>query len=310
MSPPILILAFNRPDKTRAVFDALRIARPTKVFFAVDGPRAGNAHDAARVPEVHSLASLIDWDCEVKRLFRDANLGCKAAVSSAINWFFEEVADGIILEDDCVPHLSFFRYCGELLERYRDDERVMMISGDNFQLGNRRTPHSYYFSRYSHIWGWATWRRAWHRYDHAMSIWPQVRDGGWLGDLFPGNPVAAMYWARIFEDTYLNKNDSWAYRWTFCCFANSGLAILPAVNLVSNIGFDMHATHTTAGANPLACLPVQEMTFPLNHPPFVIRDVIADEFTQRSVFGTRSLFQRVSGRLSGILRLADGPRQH
>jgi hypothetical protein len=309
-TPATLILAFNRPDKTRAVFDSVRAAKPRRLFVAVDGPRQGRAEDASNVLRVQSLANEVDWDCEVATLFRSANLGCKAAVSSAINWFFEHVDEGVILEDDCVPHPSFFRYAQELLQRYGHDQRIMTISGDNFQRGRRRGPYSYYFSRYSHIWGWATWRRAWRSYDHAMSAWPQVRDGGWLRDLFPGNPVAARYWARIFEETYRGKNDSWAYRWTFCCLANSGLTILPAVNLVSNIGFDVQATHTTAGANRLGGLPAEEMEFPLRHPPFVIRDTVADEFTQSSVFGTRSLRERAAGKLSAIFRLANAAQRH
>jgi hypothetical protein len=310
MTPATLILAFNRPDKTRAVLDAVREAKPARLFIAVDGPRDGRANDASNVVEVQSLTKQVDWDCEVATLFRVANLGCKAAVSSAISWFFEQVEEGVILEDDCVPHPSFFRYAQELLQRYADDERVMMISGDNFQRGNRRAPYSYYFSRYSHIWGWATWRRAWRSYDHAMSAWPQVRDGGWLRDLFPGDPVAARYWTRIFEDTYLDKNDSWAYRWIFCCFANSGLTILPAVNLVSNIGFDVQATHTTVGANRLAGLPAEEMAFPLRHPPFVIRDTAADEFTQTAVFGTRSFLQRAVGKLSNVFGGGGAAQRH
>lgn len=306
MAPPVLILAFNRPDKTRAVLDAVRGVGPKQLFFAVDGPRPGNADDARRVAEVQSLTRLIEWDCEIRTLFRTANLGCKAAVSAAIGWFFDQVECGVILEDDCIPHPSFFRFCAELLERYQHDERVMMISGDSFQLGRRRTSYSYYFSRYAHIWGWATWRRAWRCYDHGMHVWPEVRDAGWLHDLFPGSPGAVNYWTRIFEDTYLDRNQSWAYRWVFCCFANSGLVILPSVNLVSNIGFDTQATHTTASANRLASLPIEEMEYPLQHPPFVIRDVIADDFTQSAVFGTRSLLQRASGKLSAILGRDDG----
>jgi len=301
-SPAVLVLGFNRPDKTRLVLDAVREAVPSKVFFAVDGPRKERAGESARVLEVQSLAASIDWDCELRTLFRSANLGCRAAVSSAISWFFEEVEEGIVLEDDCVPHASFFPFAGELLQRYRHDERVMMISGDNFQFGRQRTPYSYYFSRYSHIWGWATWNRAWRLYGDGMSEWPELRDGGWLGDLFPENTKAATFWARIFEDTYCNRNDSWGYRWTFCCLANSGLTILPAVNLVSNIGFDMDATHTTASSNRLAALPTEEMTFPLQHPPFVIRDASADKFTQGVVYGPASLFQRARTRLSAFLR--------
>src|SRR4051812_40596985 len=155
--PPVLILAFNRPNTTARVFEALQPVKPARIFFAVDGPRPEKADDASRVAKVRELAAAVDWQSEVQTLFRPRNLGCKNAVSQAISWFFEHVEEGIIIEDDCVAHPSFFRFARELLERYRRDERVMMISADNFQQAGRQTPYSYYFSRFLHIWGWASW---------------------------------------------------------------------------------------------------------------------------------------------------------
>ncbi|MEO8165112.1 MAG: glycosyltransferase family 2 protein, partial [Betaproteobacteria bacterium] len=164
--PPVLIVGFNRPHTTTRVLESLRAAKPARVFFAVDGPRPDAVEDASRVDKVQSLVSLIDWDCEVQTLFRSNNLGCKLGVSSAISWFFQQVDAGIILEDDCIAHPSFFPYVRELLGRYAVDERLLMISGNNFQADRRKPADSYYFSRYAHIWGWATWRRAWQHYDH------------------------------------------------------------------------------------------------------------------------------------------------
>ena len=290
--PPVLLLGFNRPDTTSRVLEALRPVRPAALYFAVDGPRGGRAGERERVLEVQRLAGRIDWPCKVHTLFRDVNLGCKLAVSEALTWFFDRVEAGVVLEDDCVAHPSFFRFAAELLDRFRDDERVLMISGDNFQFGRRRTPYSYYFSLHTHIWGWASWRRAWKHYDHQMRLWPELRDGGWLQDVL-GDRAAAESWGRIFEETWREQNSSWAYRWTFAAWVQGALTVLPSVNLVSNIGFGERATHTRR-ANPLAALPAQPMDFPLSHPPYVIRDARADRYTQRTVFSSGSLLRRAA----------------
>lgn len=294
--PPVLVLAFNRPDTTSKVIDSLREIAPAQVFLAVDGLRPGRKDDKERVQAVRELAGLIDWKCQVHTLFRERNLGCKVAVSEAITWFLENVDAGIILEDDCVAHPSFFPYVAELLERYRDDERVFMISGDNFQFGRRGTGDSYYFSIYTHIWGWATWRRAWRLYDHKMSRWPQLREQGWLLDVLKDR-VAADYWTRIFDDTFAERNTSWAYRWTFSSWVNNALTVLPCVNLVSNIGFGDVATHTRNRTNRLAALPVDEMRLPLRHPGHVIRDARADSFTQRTVFASGPWWKRMAKKI-------------
>jgi hypothetical protein len=298
---PVLILAFNRPDTTRAVIECLRAIRPAHVYLAVDGPRTDRPGEAAQVGAVQALAQAIDWPCRVETLFRRVNRGCKLAVSEALSWFFERVDAGIVLEDDCLAHPSFFPFAAELLERFHDDERVMMISGDNFQFGQRRTPYSYYFSRHTHIWGWASWRRAWKRYDHRMQLWPQLRDGGWLSDVL-GDRAAVNYWTRIFEQTYREENSSWAYRWTFAAWVNHALTVLPSVNLVSNIGFGDDATHTTRRNNPLAALPAVAMSFPLAHPPFVIRDAEADRHTEALAFSSGSPLRRAARAIYRKLR--------
>ena len=292
-SPPVLVLAFNRPDTARRVFEVLRVVRPERVYFAVDGARAGKPEEPERVAQVQSLVDVIDWKCEVKTLFRSTNLGCKIAVSEAISWFFDQEEAGIVLEDDCLAHPSFIAFAGELLERYRDDERVMLISGNNFQFGRRRTSDSYYFSRYNHIWGWASWRRSWQLYDHGMKAWPAVRDGKWLDDILDESRAAA-YWAQIFDTTFHERNTSWAYRWTFSCWINDGLSILPTINLVSNIGFGSDATHTLRTESSIANLPLAEMPFPLRHPEFMIRDSVADLRTERTLFsGYPSIREKV-----------------
>jgi hypothetical protein len=300
MCPPVLVLAFNRPDTTARVLEALRAARPARVFFAVDGPRAARPGEAEAVAGVQALARSLDWDCEVRTLFRDTNLGCKIAVSEAISWFFSQVDEGIILEDDCVAHPSFFPFAAELLERYRHDERVMMVSGDNFQQGRRRTGYSYYFSRYTHIWGWASWRRAWSLYDHSMRAWPELRESGWLTGILDDRG-AVDYWTRIFDHTHGERNTSWAYRWMFAAWSNSGLTVLPSVNLVSNIGFGEQATHTVVHDSAKAALRLEEMAFPLRHPPYVVRDAQADLFSQRRLFSAPGLLQGAAARARRLL---------
>ena len=224
--------------------------------------------------------STVDWDCEVKTLFSDKNLGCKVAVSRAIDWFFEHVEEGIILEDDCLPHPTFFRFCEELLNKYRDDERIGQISGDNFQFGKKRTEYSYYFSRYTLIWGWATWRRAWKNYDVDMKSWPEIHDNGWLQDWL-GNKKLVHYWMRIFEMTYQGEINTWDYQWTFTCWIRNCLTILPNVNLISNIGFSAGGTHTSCKNDKSANIPVEAMEFPLRHPPFMSRDSSSDKLTEK-----------------------------
>src|SRR3954453_1153033 len=161
----VALLLFRRPEETARVFERIREARPRKLFLVADGPRPGNEEDAQGCEQARAVVERVDWPCDVVRDFADENLGLKKRIPRGLHRVFGEAPEAIILEDDCLPHPSFFRYCAELLERYRDDERVMMISGDNFQGGRRRTPDSYYFSRYVHSWGWATWRRAWQHFD-------------------------------------------------------------------------------------------------------------------------------------------------
>ncbi|MDH3318979.1 MAG: glycosyltransferase family 2 protein [Betaproteobacteria bacterium] len=305
LNTPVLLLLFNRPEVTVAVFDAIRRAAPARVYLAADGPRGDRPGEAARCVEARSIVSRVDWPCAVKTLFREENLGCKHAVSSAIDWFFEHEAEGIILEDDCLPGESFFPFARELLERYRDDHRIAMISGDNFLQGRRRTGYSYYFSRYAHIWGWATWRRAWRWYDHGMKLWPELREGGWLLDIL-GDPAAASYWTRVFDETHADRNGSWAFRWMFSIWAQSGLAILPNANLVSNIGFGEQATHTVSQGSALAQLRTAPMAFPLGHPPYVIRDGAADAHTQSRVFSAPPFWRRVANRARRALMPATG----
>jgi len=303
MNTPVALLVFNRPDLTERVFAEVARARPSKLLVVADGPRT----EAERVlcERTRAVVSRVDWDCEVLTDFAETNMGCKRRVSTGISWVFEQAEEAIILEDDCLPHPSFFRFCSELLERYRDDERVMMVSGDNFQLGRRRTPHSYYFSRHTHIWGWASWRRAWRHYDVGMEGWPGLREGPWLLDLH-GDEAAARHWRDSFDHVHSGRLDTWDYQWAYACWSQNGLVVLPEVNLVTNIGWRADATHTRSEESVAAGLEALEMEFPLGHPPRMIREREADQFTfellhRGEVAGGAGLYARLRGRLAAAV---------
>ncbi|KAM3110492.1 glycosyltransferase family 2 protein [Phormidesmis sp. 146-33] len=285
---PVAFLIFNRPHTTARVFEAIRQAKPTQLLVVADGPRSNRAGEAEQCAAVRAIIDQVDWDCDVLKNYSDVNLGCKQRVATGLDWVFEQVEEAIILEDDCLPDSTFFPFCEALLDRYRDDLRIMTISGNNFQFGRRRTPHSYYFSCYPHIWGWATWRRAWQQYDLEMQQWETLRDDNWLNDWL-GDKNAARYWTKMFQTFYENKIDTWDFAWIYSCWLQSGLTVLPHVNLVSNIGFDSVATHTRDVESAFANLPSTEMEFPLQHPPFMIRDRQADQFTEKTHFNPRLL---------------------
>jgi hypothetical protein len=292
LSTPILFITFKRPDTTIKVFEEIRKVKPKKLYLAQNYPSGKNFEDTEKWKKVRLIIENVDWDCEVKRLYRDHYFEVKISVSSAIDWFFSHVEEGIILEDDCVPDQSFFPFCQELLERYRNDTRIMMISGDNFQFGKRRTDCSYYFSRYAHIWGWATWKRAWNHYDVSMKMWPKIHDGGWLNAILDSSD-AVKYWTGCFEDTYTGKINTWDYQWVFTCWIQGGLSLMPEQNLITNIGFDPSSTHTAANSI-FSKLPFESIKFPLQHPGFVIRNIEADRFTEKIWYShARSLKSRL-----------------
>lgn len=279
---PIAFIIFNRPDATRQVFEAIRIARPQQLYVIADAPRSNHPDDIAKCAATRAIIEEVDWDCQVFKNYADLNMGCGLRVSSGLDWVFQQVESAIILEDDCLPDQSFFPYCTQLLAHYQDDERIMHISGNNFQFGQRRGEASYFYSHYAHMWGWATWRRAWQHYDYGITNWPDLRSTSWLKHLLD-TPSAVANWQQIFDQMYSAKIDTWDYQWTFACWQNNGLCIHPQVDLVSNIGFTSEGTHTVR-QNQFANLPLGEMQFPLKHPVAVIRAIEADLFVQSSKF--------------------------
>lgn len=313
MKTPVALIIFNRPDLVARMLTALAAARPEKLLVIADGPRADRPDDVEKCAAARRMIERVDWDCEVLTNYSEINLGCGRRPQTGIDWVFEQVEEAIILEDDCWPHPSFFRFCEEMLAHYRDDERVMMISGYNF-FGQSRSPHqSYYFSYLGSTWGWATWRRAWQLNDPDLQKWPLVVETKLIEQLFP-DPVHTRYWYDVFARIQDGRlPDAWDYQWQLACWFHSGYRIFPETNLIANEGFREDATHTF-GQNPYdnEALP---MAFPLRHPPFTVRafeadQQIAENFCRQEGYRTpppprRSLARRVAGRLArelGITR--------
>ncbi|MBN1445118.1 MAG: nucleotide-diphospho-sugar transferase [Candidatus Omnitrophica bacterium] len=274
-------------DTTRKVLETIRNAHPPRLYIASDGPRKNMQGDEEKVKAVREyVMGNIDWDCKVKTLFRGKNLGCRKAVSEAVTWFFENEEQGIILEDDCLPSQSFFWFSEELLEKYKDNPRVMHISGNNLQHGISRTPDSYYFSCYTHIWGWASWRRAWKCYDIDMNLWNKEKISLAVREIGGGWKPFEEYWIRRFEEVFSKKIDTWDYVWLFSCWMHGGLAVIPEVNIVENIGFGPDATHTKTQYNNF--IPERsEIQFPLRHPKQIVRCLAADRYTDRKHYCIR-----------------------
>jgi hypothetical protein len=290
METPVLFLIFNRPETTESVFASIQKARPSALYIAADGPRENHPSDTELCERTRSVVGRIDWDCQVHKLFRKTNLGCRQAVSEAISWFFEHEEMGIILEDDCLPHASFFSFCSVMLERYKTDQRIAHIGGANFQDGIKRGTGDYYYSNLTHVWGWASWRRVWKNYDVSMSLWETFRSSGYLKQLFPDKKVQ-KHLTGLLDRTFSGRIDTWDFQLFFTNLINGGLSVIPNVNLVSNIGFAPNATHPVkkdANANR----PTSAITG-YNPPEFFIPCGEADLYTlQNSFAGKTSLILR------------------
>ncbi len=239
LKTPILFLIFNRPDTTQKVFEQIAKQKPERLYIAADGPRDLKKGELQLCEATRKIVESITWPCEVKRLYRENNLGCKIAISGAINWFFEQEEDGIILEDDCLPHQDFFSFCEVMLARYRHTEKIMHISGNNFQDGVRYGEGSYYFSSYAHIWGWATWKRAWNKYSIGLTL----EESTAIIEVKFKHYLERKYWKMVAAKIQSGEFNTWDYQWAFTLWKHEGLAIIPNVNLISNIGFGASSTH-------------------------------------------------------------------
>jgi hypothetical protein len=273
---PVLFLIFNRPDTTQKIFEVIREIQPKHLFIAADGPRKNKPDDIQKCKETRMIFNQIDWECELKTLFRDENLGCGRAVSSALTWFFNNVEEGIILEDDCLPDLSFFSYCEELLERYRENDEVMLIAGSNCHSEIVPPDVSYYFASVLSIWGWAAWRSTWQKYVYDANKISQKQFKLALNSSFRSNKIK-RYWLWIFDLMRMHQTDTWDYQLFFSILINKGLSIVPCKNMISNLGFNENATHTFDTNNQRSNLPTFDIGT-LIHPSEIKQCIETNEY--------------------------------
>lgn len=285
MDTPVALIIFNRPKKAARVFDQIALAKPRKLFVIADGPRPDRPEDVDLCKATRSVIDRVDWDCKVYKNYSDVNLGSGKRPATGITWVFENVENAIILEDDCEPHPTFFPYCEELLEKYRDDERVMHISGRSVFPDRKTTAYSYYFTRSMSGWGWATWARAWKYHDFYLDSWPELRDTLWLLDTL-GDHRADRFFRGLFDRLYtITKKGygGWDHQWNFAVWAQNGLGIRPYANLVYYMGVEEGAGKFWFRREQVD-FPSSAIEFPLRHPPFMVRDREADQYTFDSMF--------------------------
>ncbi|MEW6675513.1 MAG: glycosyltransferase family 2 protein [Nitrospirota bacterium] len=303
LKTPVVFIIFNRPETTEKVFAEIAKVKPSKLLVIADGPRESYPSDVKRCQEARNIINEVDWDCEVLTNYSEINLGLRERVFSGLNWVFTQVEEAIILEDDILPHPSFFQFCKELLEKYRDDERIALISGTNLEIIRKNSSYSYYFSRYPQIWGWATWRRFWKSYDVNLKVWAELKKTFWLEEILGNKGVIYHYWRDVFDGVYQGKINSWCYQVVFATWAQNSLAIIPRVNLVSNIGSGIEATNMKRKWHKFSNLKRFKIDFPLFHPSEILRDEVVDKFVEKySLTPFRPLLTRIFLYLSCRLR--------
>jgi hypothetical protein len=274
LTTPVALFLFNRPLTTARVLEAIAKAHPTRLFLIADGPRRDHPTDAQRCVQAQQVVQELPWSCLVRRNYATSNLGLPLRVVTGLNWVFTQVDECIILEDDCLPSPSFFRFCAEMLERYRHEPRIWQVNGYRWLPGPSPTEDSYYVSRNTCPWGWATWRRAWQHYDVRCAAWGERRQTRWLEQLI-AHPRAARYFRQQFDKAWRGEARQWSAQWTFACWLHGGLTIAPAVDLVQNLGFGEDATHTMH-TNPRFQEPLGELEWPLRHPATLERNRVAE----------------------------------
>jgi hypothetical protein len=287
INAPVLFLVYNRPDTTKKVFKAIKEAKPKKLYVAADGPKLSEHHYIEKVTQVRKIATSVDWPCKVKILFRKENLGIIKSITESINWFFKYEPEGIILEDDCVPHPHFFIFCEKLLHYYRNNSKIFAISGSN--IINKKENESYHFSKYFHPWGWASWRRAWDYYDNKISFWPKWKDSADCNNKMP-NKSERIIFKKIFLMEHTNKRNNWDYRFMASILKNRGLILRSNINLINNIGFGKNATHTIKKKiHDTYPKPVKSIHYKLIHPAKIVQDKLKDLNLFTKIFDDKNL---------------------
>ena len=286
MDTPLLYIVFNRPELVEKSFERIQDYAPKKLYVAADGPRATKSGDNEKCANVRQyIKDNIDWECDVKYSFKDHNLGCGKAVSGAIDWFFQNEEEGIIIEDDCIPDLSFFKFCEELLDKYRNDKQIFQIAGSNWQKGNKRGDADYYFSYISSVWGWATWKDRWDLYKYIIDIdsddYSKMKIN--LKEIAL-NQREVNFHLNCFEQTANGKIDTWDYQWRYLMFLNKGKSIVPNFNLISNVGFGEGGTHTHNISHWRSNLESRTVSFPLKHPKYIEVNKNADAYLAKHIW--------------------------
>ena len=296
MKIAILLITFNRLDTTKQVFEAIKKSQPPRLYIASEGLKSEKPGVSEKVQEVRDfIMNSIDWECEVFTRFRDENPGCKYAVTGAISWFFENEEMGIILEDDCVPNHSFFPFCQDLLQKYKNDERVMMITGTNYLFLNYEMDDSYFFSKYYIIWGWATWKRAWNLYEIEIHDYPKKKSEKQLEWIYSDNLLIKIYYT-MFQQAYNNELDAWDIQWWYTCIFQNGLCIVPKYNLISNIGdYGLFATGGTY--DEFLRMPTKAIDYHnIIHPQHVVENGVYDRITIERLYGKyrkRNIYKKI-----------------
>lgn len=299
LNTPVLFMTFNRPSTTRRVFEAIKKIQPHRLYLACDGPRAGNAEDDRKCSEVREIISKVDWPCEVKTLFRNENLGCMNACTQAISWFFDHEDKGIILEDDCLPTQSFFNYCEEVLEKYKDDNRVVHVNGNNYNTSKvTPTDYSYHFTYFPQVWGWATWRRAWKKFQTTMPLFKQFDDSQFfrhIGLTDRDYAKIRLRWLKVYKQEVTNV---WDYQWHFINMLEGNLVVSPVQNQISNLGFSEGSTHSPHVNLLKADLPRHELSLPIVHPPCLFIDHLMND-NYRHMMINETFMMKVNRKLLG-----------
>lgn len=307
---PILLIAFNRPNHTRQVWDAIKKQRPKFIFVFQDGVREGNHSDKEKCAAVRAVFDEpLDWDCDLKTFYSDVNMGCGRGPAAAITWFFENVEQGIIFEDDCLPHPLFFSFCEQLLALYKNDQQISFIGGTSF-ISKGNDISSYYLSCGHHgTWGWATWKRTWMSFDYSLTDMTEIEFEETINSYF-SNKRVLEYWLNIFRNVKKNRfgESCWDYQFYFSTWLKGQLAVIPYNNYITNIGSDVDATHTF-GVNKLLNVPIKIEQTDLIHPTTIKQDKKKDlrfqkEFIQPYNFGIKGLFRlpyRINKRIKNYL---------
>ena len=301
MKSAVLLLIFKREDTTRQVFERIREAQPPKLYIAADGPRIDRDGETEKCQETRKIVDNVDWPCEVFHLYRDENLGCGRGVSSAITWFFENEEQGIIIEDDIVPHLDFFKYCDEMLDRYKDDKRIQGICGHNVFYNGYNSNMPYYMSNFSGIWGWASWKRVWSTYEYDVNKISRDLLRTKLLNRVPQK--TCNYYLDIYDYMKKKSLDTWDYQFYFNQIINDRYTVIPYTNMTRNIGFNSTDAAHTSSANAFEIAHIEKSPYPFEHPAEIKEDNIADLIRiKNSGFYRKPFFKRLLIKIDRIIK--------